>query len=88
MARLSHVNMRGLMTIAPFTEEAETNRAYFSGLRKLMEHLNRLELLSHPMTELSMGMSGDYEVAIEEGATLVRVGTAIFGARNYGSETT
>lgn len=83
VAQLSHVNIRGLMTIAPFTEDAETNRSYFAGLRELLEELNRLALTKQPMTELSMGMSGDYEVAIEEGATLVRVGTAIFGARNY-----
>ena len=83
MAGLSHIRVRGLMTIAPFTEDAVTNRPYFAGLRKLMEDLNRLTLLQQPMTELSMGMSGDYEVAIEEGATIVRVGTAIFGARNY-----
>ena len=83
VAALSNIRVKGLMTIAPFTEDAETNRPYFAGLRKLMEHLNRLAMVSTPMTELSMGMSGDYPVAIEEGATLVRVGTAIFGARNY-----
>ena len=81
IAPLSHLNVRGLMTIAPFTENAESNRAFFAGLRELMARLNALEILSAPMRELSMGMSGDYEVAIEEGATFVRVGTAIFGER-------
>ena len=81
IAKLSHLHVRGLMTIAPFTEDAETNRVHFAGLRSLLETLNARSILPYPMTELSMGMSGDYEVAIEEGATLIRVGTAIFGAR-------
>ena len=83
IAPLSHLRVRGLMTIAPFTEEAETNRIHFKGLRELLEDLNRQAVLPEPMTELSMGMSGDYEVAIEEGATFIRVGTAIFGERFY-----
>ena len=83
VAALSNISVKGLMTIAPFTDNAETNRRYFKGLRGLLEELNRLALTEEPMTELSMGMSGDFGVAIEEGATLVRVGTAIFGARNY-----
>ena len=83
IAPLPHVRVKGLMTIAPFTDNAETNRVYFAGLRELMERLNRAEILDHEMRELSMGMSGDYTVAIEEGATLIRVGTAIFGARDY-----
>ena len=83
IVQLSHLSVRGLMTIAPFTEDAESNRRYFSGLRDLMERLNRITIVSEPMTMLSMGMSGDYCVAIEEGATLVRVGTAVFGARDY-----
>lgn len=81
IAPLTHLNVRGLMTIAPFTEDAETNRPYFKGLRALMEEINAQGLLPARMTELSMGMSGDYEVAIEEGATFVRVGTALFGER-------
>lgn len=83
IAPLSHLRVRGLMTIAPFTEEAETNRVHFKGLRELLDDLNRQAVLAEPMTELSMGMSGDYEVAIEEGATFIRVGTAIFGERLY-----
>ena len=81
VAPMKHLRVRGLMTIAPFTEEAESNRVYFRGLKELMLELNRAAILASPMTELSMGMSGDYPVAIEEGATFVRVGTAIFGAR-------
>lgn len=83
IAGLRHIRVRGLMTIAPFTEDAETNRVYFRGLNDLMRDLNKEGILDAPMTELSMGMSGDYEVAIEEGATFVRVGTSIFGARDY-----
>ena len=71
------------MTIAPYTEDAESNRVHFRGLRELMAELNAAAILNEPMTELSMGMSGDYEVAIEEGATFIRVGTALFGERDY-----
>lgn len=78
-----HLRVRGLMTIAPFTEEPESNRQYFRGLRELMQRINAKEILPVPMDCLSMGMTGDFEVAIEEGATMVRVGTGIFGERNY-----
>lgn len=81
IAPLPHLRVRGLMTIAPYTEDAESNRPYFRGLKELMESINALDLLPEPMRALSMGMSGDYEVAIEEGATFVRVGTALFGER-------
>jgi pyridoxal phosphate enzyme (YggS family) len=70
---LDHVRVRGLMAIPPETAEPETARAWFRALAKLGER--------HALTELSMGMSADFEVAIEEGATMVRVGTAIFGPR-------
>lgn len=80
---LPHVRVRGLMTIAPYTDDPETNRPYFKGLKELLEEANRKGLTREPMDTLSMGMTGDYEVAVEEGATLVRVGTGIFGARNY-----
>jgi pyridoxal phosphate enzyme (YggS family) len=77
---LSHLAMRGLMTIAPFDENPETARGCFRRLRELREKLagrySRLDF-----RELSMGMSGDFEIAIEEGSTLVRIGTALFGAR-------
>jgi pyridoxal phosphate enzyme (YggS family) len=70
---LPHLNVRGLMAIPPIVERAEDARVWFQALRRLAEH--------HGLRELSMGMSADFEVAIEEGATMVRVGTAIFGAR-------
>ena len=83
LALLNHLRVRGLMTIAPFTENAESNRRYFHTLREQKEELNRKEILEGQMDVLSMGMTGDYEIAIEEGATHVRVGTGIFGERNY-----
>ena len=67
------------MTVPPFDEEPEKSRPYFAALRALLDTVNRD--LGMGMTELSMGMSADFEVAIEEGATMVRVGTAIFGER-------
>ena len=73
VAALAGLRVRGLMTIPPPVERAEDARAWFRGLRKLAER--------HGLPDLSMGMSGDFEVAIEEGATMVRVGTAIFGPR-------
>jgi len=82
MADLPHVRVRGLMAIPPPTHDAEQARPYFRHLRHLAGHIAELRLPSVAMDELSMGMSNDYVVAIEEGATLVRVGTAIFGARH------
>lgn len=79
----SHLNIRGLMTIAPYTENPESNRVYFKGLRELKDKINGMNLLDKPMDTLSMGMTGDYQIAIEEGATFVRVGTGIFGERDY-----
>jgi hypothetical protein len=76
---LDRLEVVGLMGIAPLAPEAEASRPHFAGLRKLREDLEREYSLSLP--ELSMGMSGDYSVAVEEGATLVRVGSAIFGTR-------
>lgn len=78
----SHVNFKGLMGIPPPTESAEDARPYFKRLRLQLESLNRSRPRERQLTELSMGMSHDFEVAIEEGATLVRVGTAIFGSRH------
>ncbi len=83
ISRFSNVHIKGLMTIAPFTENPEDNRIYFRELKELSLKIKELELENVEMNELSMGMTGDYEVAIEEGATLVRVGTGIFGNRNY-----
>ncbi len=76
---LPRVQVEGLMTIAPLCETAEDARPFFAALRTLRDHLAAKSGV--PLTVLSMGMSGDFEVAIEEGATLVRVGTAIFGSR-------
>lgn len=75
---LGGVVVRGVMTMAPFDAEAATLRAVFAGARRCGEVLRAA---GHPATELSMGMSGDYEIAVEEGATLVRLGTVLFGAR-------
>lgn len=82
VARLPHVRVKGLMAVPPPTSEAEQARSYFRNLRELATRIADLKLPFVAMDELSMGMSNDYEVAVEEGATLVRVGTAIFGARH------
>ena len=79
MLRLTRVSIEGLMTIPPLAPEAEQSRSYFVSLRELRDQLEREFEVQLP--HLSMGMSNDYAVAIEEGATLVRVGTAIFGSR-------
>ena len=79
-----HVRVRGLMTIAPYVEDPEEIRPYFRSMRQLYDRLS--EEISHPSMDfkyLSMGMSNDRIVAVEEGSTVIRVGTAIFGARNY-----
>lgn len=83
IAKLPHIHIRGLMTIAPFTDNPEENRIYFQKLRQLSVDIKSKNIDNVDMDELSMGMTGDYEVAIEEGATMVRVGTGIFGERNY-----
>ena len=83
IAKLSNIRVEGLMTIAPFVENAEENRQYFVKLRKLSVDIAAKNIDNVTMHHLSMGMTGDYEVAIEEGATMVRVGTGIFGDRNY-----
>ena len=76
---MPRVQVEGLMTMAPYAEEAEASRPYFVALRNLRDRL--AAATGVPLSTLSMGMSGDYEVAVEEGATLVRVGSAIFGNR-------
>ena len=83
MGEMPHLDVRGLMCIAPPVDDPEENRGYFRAMRELKEEINALQLPGVHLTELSMGMSGDYPVAVEEGATFVRVGTALFGARNY-----
>jgi pyridoxal phosphate enzyme (YggS family) len=80
LLELPRVEIQGLMTIAPLTEKAEESRPFFSGLRELRDRLETEFGIKLPV--LSMGMSNDYAIAIEEGATLVRVGTAIFGKRS------
>lgn len=81
VAQLSNLKICGLMCIPPHFDEPEQVRPFFRQLRELSSRINALQLPGIEMRELSMGMSGDFEVAVEEGATLVRVGTAIFGAR-------
>lgn len=83
IAKLSHIRIQGLMTIAPFVENAEDNRRYFQQIRQLSVDIREQNIDNVNMDILSMGMTGDYMVAIEEGATMVRVGTGIFGERNY-----
>jgi hypothetical protein len=83
MAGLPNIRIRGLMTSAPFVEDAEENRKYFCQLKQLYVDINEKNIDNIHMDFLSMGMTNDYIVAVEEGATMVRVGTAIFGARNY-----
>ncbi len=83
ISKLPHIHIKGLMTIAPFVEDAEENRQVFSDLKKLSVDIRNKNIDNVSMDVLSMGMSGDYRVAIEEGSTMVRVGTSIFGERNY-----
>lgn len=83
IAKLSHLRIKGLMTIAPYVEDPEDNRLYFRQIKQLSVDINNQNIDNVSMDILSMGMSGDYSVAIEEGATMVRVGTSIFGERVY-----
>jgi pyridoxal phosphate enzyme (YggS family) len=82
VASLSNMRVEGLMTVPPFRENLEEVRPFFRGLTDLRERLNELRLPNIDIRELSMGMTHDYTVAIEEGATIVRVGTALFGPRS------
>ena len=81
ISRLPSLAVKGLMTMPPYAEDPEDSRRYFAELRQLRDRLTARRIQGIVMDELSMGMSNDFEVAIEEGATLVRVGTAIFGMR-------
>ena len=83
IATLPHLRIKGLMTIAPFVDDGEENRKYFNELKELSVDIKTKNNHNVCMDMLSMGMSGDFETAIEEGATHVRVGTSIFGVRNY-----
>lgn len=81
LATLPNLEWKGLMAIPPPTEDPEEARPYFRQLKSLLDECNQSGVLKEPLTELSMGMSHDFEVAIEEGATMVRIGTALFGPR-------
>lgn len=81
ISAIDHINIKGLMTIGPFTDNADESRQSFRMLRSIFETINARGICAHPMDILSMGMTHDYSVAIEEGSTLVRIGTAIFGSR-------
>ena len=83
VAALPHINIKGLMTIAPYVEDPEENREIFRELKKLSVDIAAKNINNVNMSVLSMGMTGDYQVAVQEGATMVRVGTGIFGERNY-----
>ena len=83
ISTFEHIRIKGLMTIAPYTDNPETNRVYFRQMKKLSVDIRDKNIDNVSMDVLSMGMTGDYQVAIEEGSTMVRVGTGIFGERNY-----
>ena len=83
IAKLPNIVIKGLMTIAPYVENSEENRLYFAKLMQIYVDIIHKNIDNVFMEELSMGMTGDYEVAIEEGATYIRVGTGIFGERQY-----
>ncbi len=83
ISQLPNITVKGLMTIAPYVENSEENRLYFAKLKQIYVDIIHKNIDNVCMEELSMGMTGDYEVAIEEGATIIRVGTGIFGERQY-----
>ena len=83
ISKLPHIHIQGLMAIAPFVENPEDNRGYFRQIKKLSVDIMKKNIDNVSMSALSMGMTGDYMVAVEEGSTMVRVGTGIFGERNY-----
>lgn len=86
ISRLENIRIKGLMTIAPYVENPEDNRLYFRKIKQLSVDITNKNIDNVSMEILSMGMTGDYMVAIEEGATMLRVGTGIFGERNYKQE--
>jgi hypothetical protein len=81
VAGLENIALKGLMTIPPYTEDPEKSRPYFTTLRRIAERVRRERIPGVSMSELSMGMSADFDVAVEEGATIIRIGTALFGER-------
>lgn len=86
ISSFSHIQVKGLMTIAPFVENPEENREVFRTLKKLSVDISAKNINNVTMSVLSMGMTGDYQVAVQEGATMVRVGTGIFGERDYSKQ--
>lgn len=80
---LPGISVQGLMTVAPFVSDPEENRPVFRKMKQILVDINRKKFDNIYLNELSMGMTNDYEIAIEEGATMVRVGTAVFGQRDY-----
>jgi uncharacterized pyridoxal phosphate-containing UPF0001 family protein len=83
VSKLGNIHIKGLMTIAPYTENSEEVRWVFRELRKIAVDIERERIENMNMEFLSMGMSNDFEIAIEEGASIVRIGSAIFGERVY-----
>jgi len=83
ISKMDNIKVKGLMTIAPYTEDPEEVRYIFKKIKQLAIDIEREKVENISMTELSMGMSGDYKVAIEEGSTIVRIGSALFGERVY-----
>ncbi|MBQ3558309.1 MAG: YggS family pyridoxal phosphate-dependent enzyme [Agathobacter sp.] len=86
VAKLPHVRIKGLMTVAPYVVDSEENRPFFRKIKQLSVDIDNENIDNVSMNILSMGMTGDYMVAIEEGATMVRVGTGIFGERDYNKQ--
>ena len=83
ISKFNNINVKGLMTVAPFTNNPESNRIYFRKLKKIMIDINNKNINNINMSELSMGMTNDFHIAIEEGATIIRIGTGLFGNRIY-----
>lgn len=83
ISKLQHINIKGLMTLAPYVQNPEENREYFRKMKQLYVDIEEKNIDNVTMEVLSMGMTGDYEVAIEEGSNMVRIGTGIFGDRDY-----
>ena len=83
VSNFEHLQVKGLMTIAPYVENPEENRQIFRQLKKISVDIDQKNINNINMSVLSMGMTGDYQVAVQEGATMVRVGTGIFGDRDY-----
>lgn len=81
ISNLKNIEIEGLMTIGPFTDEKNESRKSFQKLNELLVQTNKLKITKKPLTQLSMGMTHDFPIAIEEGATILRIGTAIFGNR-------